>query len=153
VLIAYYRPLSRHGSTAVVTFALGVAWAVATVAEVMDPNNTFPSRKARVEHSGRKGESELNFRARVGLSGVTSFLLLVVALLGGLRVLGITGRTDRSGGGAPRDVEMRRPSYATPPLPPSEQPSAAPRRSAIMAALARVGIVKDRTTTTERAIP
>ncbi|KAI5846191.1 hypothetical protein BZA05DRAFT_458607 [Tricharina praecox] len=157
VLVAYYRPLSRHGSTAVLTFILGVAWAVATVAEIMDPNNTFPSRKARVQQSGHVGESELNFRARVALSGITAFLLLVLALFGGLRVLGITG-TGTGRGAGERDMEMRSQVTTTTTTPspepsPSEQPSATSRRSAIMGALARVGIIKDRTATMERAIP
>ena len=98
------------------------------------------------------GESELNFHARVGLSGATAILLLVMALMGGLRVLGIT-RTRRGSG--ERDMEMPPRTTPTPsPEPsPSEQPSAASRRSVIMGALARVGIVKDRTMTTERAVP
>jgi hypothetical protein len=146
VLVAYYPPLSVHGSTSAINFVLGVAWAIALVAEVVDPNNTFPSREHRVAEEGRQGESKNNFRARLGLSGATSLMLLLMAMAGSLGVLGIVGHRRRSP--SPQEVELRERggdangAAAAPP----------PQRSSIMVVLSRVGIVKDRSTTTTSAV-
>lgn len=162
VLAGYYRVLAIHGTTSIVTFLLGVAWAMALAAEALDPNNTFPSNIARMDESGMKGESGLNFRARVGLSGVTSFLLLVISLAGGLRVMGIWGKVP---GWMQRDdsslVEMAvpLPAYRLQEQQQEQQEEEQQQeeqqpqgRSPIMVALARVGIVKNRETVTVRGV-
>jgi hypothetical protein len=146
VLVAYYPPLSVHGSTSAINFILGVAWAIALVAEVVDPNNTFPSRQHRVAEEGRQGESKNNFQARLGLSGATSLLLLIMALAGSLKVLGIVGHARRRSP-SPQEVELRETGGDAAAAPPSP-----PQRSSIMVVLSRVGIVKDRSTTTTNAV-
>ncbi|KAA8900003.1 hypothetical protein FN846DRAFT_909421 [Sphaerosporella brunnea] len=147
VLVAYYRPLSVHASTFAVNFVLGVAWAIAVVAELMDPNNVFPSRMEHVQKEGRKGESERLFHARVALSGVVGLLLLVMSLVGSMRVLGIIGHSrPRVRGRDSFELEGRDRGNPSSPEP-------APRnQNTIRLVLARVGIVKDRSTATTSAV-
>jgi hypothetical protein len=149
VLVAYYTQLPDNGCVCI-HFCLGVAWAIALVAESLDPNNTWPSKLRKVKQSGRHGESNLNFKARITLTGITAFLLLAMALCGGLRVLGINchdwREQDRwTGPSVELAARRSRVAYTEQPTPPSP-------RSPIMAVLTKVGIIKDRTTISERAV-
>ena len=127
LLAAYFSLLWRHATTAVLAFVLAVSWAVALAAQALDPNNTFPARRAR------GGERDAAFRARVVLSAVSALLLFVLALGSALGTMGIWRRAPLLPA-----VEMAPPRGRR-----VELVEAAPR-SPFMSVLARVGIVKSR---------
>lgn len=160
IFVAYYKPLAKHASTFAVNFSLGVAWAVALIAEVLDPNNTWPNELSKFTYPGHEGESVHNYRARVALSGITASMLLTMSLAGGLRVLGIGGggnsrqRQDWESEGS---IEMGEGRVPTPiesqreesPRPPQQQQG---QRNTFMLVLARVGIFKNRSVVSERSV-
>ncbi|KAF8540079.1 hypothetical protein BDD12DRAFT_804839 [Trichophaea hybrida] len=156
VLIAYYTQLPENGST-FIHFCLGVAWAIALVAESLDPNNTWPSKLREVERNGKHGESMVNFKARIALTGITAFLLLAMSLVGGLRVLGINfhdwREQDRwTGQAASVELAGRSRVVYTPSRATSQTQVPSAPKSPIMVILERVGIMKDRSSTNERAV-
>lgn len=90
IVIAYYPQVSRQGICHIINFVLSVAWMIAAAVQLVDPNNIIAGRP--------HGESNRGFRARIILSGTAAGLWLVLALWGGLGILGVI----------PQEPEVRR---------------------------------------------
>ncbi|KAI5778686.1 hypothetical protein EDC01DRAFT_731543 [Geopyxis carbonaria] len=95
LLITFYPALIPTVGALITNFALGVAWAIALVAEIVDPNNIIASKRRK------GGEALVLFRVRVALSGCVSVGLLAMTLVAGVKAM-------RWGGVGRDEWELRR---------------------------------------------